>query len=73
MKETVPVRHQAFPFFSHSTKEHQPALHCYHNDTNITIITVFVKHTHCLILKTVNALNTEVNTQTIYYIGGPLK
>lgn len=48
MKETVPARHQAFSFFSLSTKEHQPALHYHHNDKNITIITVAVKHIESL-------------------------
>lgn len=32
------MRHQAFSFFSLSTKEHQPALHYHHNDKNMTII-----------------------------------
>lgn len=64
--DTVPVRHQAFSFFSLSKKEHQPALHYHHNDKNIIItqthwITVYhsqhSEHTYCSILY--NILHTN--------------
>lgn len=40
IKETVPVRHQAFSFLPQHEQAHQPALYHHHNNRNITIITV---------------------------------